>query len=217
MRIYVYLHHGFGGRCRVETSGMVENVHPVPEAKYLTLRFRPMISGIRFHSVKTPGRARLYCVCSSDLSAVRPPDTCRESHAAASPRQLKPCAFAQTGWTVYKLELSCVALCAPFSHTRVFSPYHAIRRVAVINVTAVRPYSLPCWFSSVHHSTIRSPASLQRRPRGRRPPLRYASSPGNLITLACGTRPSPSSPKPILIFRSCANWPRTAPPPITIS
>ncbi len=190
-------------------------MHPVPEAKYLTLRFRPMISGIRFHSVKTPGRARLYCVCSSDLSAVRPPDTCRESHAAASPLQLKPCAFAQTGWTVYKLELSCVALCAPFSHAHFFSPDHAIRCVPITNV--VRPYSCSGWFSSVHRSTIRSPADLQRHPRDRRPPSRCVSSPGSPITRACGTTPSTNSRKLILIFRSCANWPRTARRPITIS
>lgn len=58
MVIYVYLHRGFGSRCRVETAGRVENVHQVPEANYLTLRFRPVISGIRFQSVKTPGRTR---------------------------------------------------------------------------------------------------------------------------------------------------------------
>src|SRR5690606_16681548 len=96
----------------------------------------------RFHSVKTPGQPRpvLRRQFESERSATSGHVWKRQ--AAASPLQLKPCAFAQTAWTVYKLEPSCVALCAPFSHAHACSPYHATRCVPLINVNAVQLYSL---------------------------------------------------------------------------
>ena len=58
-----------------------------------------------------PDPCRVY---GSDLRAMRPADTARKRQAAASPLQLRPCAFAQTGWTVYKLE--------PVSYTHLTLP-----------------------------------------------------------------------------------------------
>lgn len=70
--IYMYLHCRLGSRCRVETSGRVENVRPAQEAQYLTLRFQPVILGEHLTQSRHQDALDLNCVCRADLSAVRP-------------------------------------------------------------------------------------------------------------------------------------------------
>ncbi|CAE6749847.1 hypothetical protein NSPZN2_30116 [Nitrospira defluvii] len=77
--IYIYLRCRLGNRCRVETSGRVENVHPAQEARYLTLRFQPVILGEDLIQSRHQDALALNCVCRSDLRTVQHPGTSRKS------------------------------------------------------------------------------------------------------------------------------------------